>query len=129
MKKILIPLTILLLTGCGNKIVCTTTNGDVSEKHKITYKEDEVIKVETEKVYKFEDEEEHEAFEKIIGFTINQNKNENIEISYKKQKKKYTLTYKYNVQNITEDELVGLGLNKNKTTLVEQLKNNGLKCK
>ena len=130
MKKIILTtLTLILLTGCGNKIICKTKDGDVSEKYKITYKENEITNIEIQKTYKFSDKKEYNAFEKIVKQITTQEKNENIEISYKKKNKKYIITQKYNIPSISEEELKEHGLSKNKEELINNLKNNGLKCK
>ena len=130
MKRIILTtLTIILLTGCGNKIVCKTKDGDVSENYTITYKENEITSIENEKKYKFDNKDEFNSFEKIIKKMTTQNKNENIDVSYKKKNKKYILTQKYDIKNIEEETLKKYGLSKNKEELINNLKNNGLTCK
>lgn len=129
MKKTLIILSVLLLTGCGNTIKCKTDKGTITETYKIKYKKDTITNVTTTKTYKFDTKEEANNYEGIMRHTVLSNKNENIEITYKKKKKKYILTQKYNVENITDEELNQYGLSKNKQELINNLKSDGLTCK
>jgi len=130
MKKILIiTLTALTLTGCGNTIICKTGKGTITETYKIKYKKDTITNVTTTKTYKFNTKEEANNYEGIMRHTVLLNKNENIEITYKKKKKKYILTQKYNIENITNEELNQYGLSKNKQELINNLKSDGLTCK
>ena len=130
MKKLItISLTLLLLTGCGNKITCKTNKDDIRETYKIKYNNNTITNVETIKTYKFKDKTEFKNFEGIIQYTVKSNSNDKIKSSYKKKNKKYILKQEYNIDNLTEEELTKFGLSKNKEELVNNLKNNGLTCK
>jgi Cft2 family RNA processing exonuclease len=129
MKKTLVILSALLLTGCGNKIVCKTTDGAVTEKDTIKYKQNEITKITTVKTYSFEDKEEFEEFEGIIQYGVKAGTSKNTEASYKKKNKKYILTQIYNVSDMDQTELDKLAINKNKDEYVKNLENSGLTCK
>ena len=129
MKKSLIIISVLLLTGCGNKIVCKTTAGTITEKDKIEYKQNEITKITTVKTYSFEEKEDFEQFEGIIQYNVKAGTTKNTEAKYKKKNKKYILTQTYNVSNMDDAELTKLAINKNKDEYVNNLKNSGLTCK
>lgn len=129
MKKSLIIISALLLTGCGNKIVCKTTAGTITEKDKIEYKQNEITKITTVKTYSFEEKEDFEQFEGIIQYNVKAGTTKNTEAKYKKKNKKYILTQTYNVSNMDDAELTKLAINKNKDEYVNNLKNSGLTCK
>lgn len=128
MKKILITsITLLLLTGCGNKITCKTNKDTVSETYKIEYSDNTITNITTIKTYKFKTKEEFKNFEPMLVYYTKTG--DNIKSSYKKKSKKYILKQEYNIDNLTEEELTKYGLSKNKEELVNNLKNNGLTCK
>lgn len=129
MKKSLIIISALLLTGCGNKIVCKTTAGTITEKDTIKYKQNEITKITTVKTYSFEEKEDFEQFEGIIQYNVKAGTTKNTEAKYKKKNKKYILTQTYNVSNMDDAELAKLAINKNKDEYVNNLKNSGLTCK
>lgn len=130
MKKILITsITLLLLTGCGNKIICKTNKDTISETYTIKYNDNNVTKVITEKTYKFNSKDEFKSFEPMMQYIIKSNTDDNIKSSYKKKNKKYILKQEYNVENMSEQDLKKNGLNKNKEELINNLKNSGLTCK
>lgn len=130
MKKLIaISLTIFLLTGCGNKIICKTSKDNVSETYTIEYSDNNVTKVTTQKTYKFDSKQEFKNFEGIMEYIVKLNKNENVESTYKKKFKKYILKNIYTIENMSEEDLTKYGLSNNKEDLVNNLKNNGLTCK
>lgn len=130
MKKLItISITLLLLTGCGNKIICKTNKDTISETYTIKYSDNTVTKVTTEKTYRFDSKDEFKNFEPMMQYIIKSNTDDNIKSSYKKKNKKYILKQEYKVENISEEDLIKYGLNKNKEELVNNLKNNGLTCK
>ena len=130
MKKIItITLTLLLLTGCGNKITCKTNKDDIRETYKIKYNNNTITNVETIKTYKFNTKAEFKNYEGIMRHTTVSNTTDNIKSSYKKKNKKYILKQIFDVEKLTDEELTKYGLSKNKEEFVNNLKNNGLKCK
>ena len=54
---------------------------------------------------------------------------ENIEIEYKKKNKKYILKQKFEIEKLSDEQLEGYGLTKDKDTFVNSLKESGLQCK
>ena len=130
MKKIIIiSTTLLLLTGCGNTIICKTTGGKIIEEYNIKYNKNEITNLTTKKTYKLDTKEQFKNFESIIQYTVKANTSENITAKYKKKNKKYILIQDYNINKMSEEESIKLGVSKNKEELVNRLKNNGLTCK
>lgn len=129
MKKLLILITVLLLTGCGNTITCKTNGGKISEKYKIKYNNNEITNLKTIKSYNFDTKEQFEKFESIVQYNVKAGTADNITSKYKKKNKKYILIQDYNIEKMTEEELNEYGLNKNKNEFVNNLKDSGLKCK
>lgn len=129
MKKISVILATLVLTGCGNKIVCKTTAGSITEKDTIEYKQNEITKITTVKTYSFEEKDDFEQFEGIIQYNVKAGTTKNTEAKYKKKNKKYILTQIYRVSDMDESELTKLAINKDKDEYVKNLENSGLTCK
>jgi len=127
MKKIIIILTTILLTGCGNKITCKTNKDTISETYKIEYSDNTITNITTIKTYKFKTKEEFKNFEPMLVYYTKTG--DNIKSSYKKKNKKYILKQEYNIENISDEKLKQYGLSKNKEELINNLKNNGLTCK
>ena len=130
MKKLItISITLLLLTGCGNNIICKTNKDTISETYTIEHSDNTVTKVTTKKTYKFNSKDEFKSFEPMMQYIIKSNTDDNIKSSYKKKIKKYILKQEYKVENMSDEDLINYGLNKNKEELVNNLKNSGLTCK
>jgi len=129
MKKILIITTLLLLTGCGNTIICKTTGGKIIEEYNIKFNKNEITNLTTKKTYKLDTKEQFKNFESIIQYNVKSSTSENVTAKYKKKNKKYILIQEYNINKMDADELNKYGLNKNKEEYVNNLKNSGLKCK
>ena len=129
MKKILIITTLLVLTGCGNTIICKTTGGKIIEEYNIKYNKNEITNLTTKKTYKLDTKEQFEKFESIVQYNVKASTAPNVTAKYKKKNKKYILIQEYNINKMGADELNKYGLNKNKEEYVNRLKNNGLKCK
>ena len=129
MKKILLITTLLVLTGCGNTIICKTTGGKITEEYKIKYNKNEITNLTTKKTYKLDTKEQFEKFESIVQYNVKASTAPNVTAKYKKKNKKYILIQEYNINKMGADELNKYGLNKNKEEYVNRLKNNGLKCK
>lgn len=129
MKKLIIIGTAILLTGCGNKILCKTTGGKIKEEYNIKYQNNEIIKLTTKKTYKLDTKEQFEKFESIVQYNVKASTTNNIIAKYKKKNKKYILIQEYDIKKMTDEELDKHGLSKNKTELVNNLKNSGLVCK
>lgn len=128
-KLIIISLTLLLLTGCGNTIICKTTGGKITEEYKIKYNKNEITNLTTKKTYKLDTKEQFEKFESIVQYNVKASTAPNVTAKYKKKNKKYILIQEYNVEKMTEEELNKYSLNKNKDEFVNNLKNSGLTCK
>lgn len=128
-KLIIISLTLVLLTGCGNKIICKTQGGKITEKYTIKYSNNQVTKLTTNKTYKLDTKEQFEKFESIIQYNVKASTAPNISAKYKKKNKKYILIQDYNIEKMTDEELEKYSLNKNKDEFVNSLKNSGLTCK
>lgn len=129
MKKSLALISVILLTGCGNKIICKTENGPIEQKFEINYKEDEIQTIKTTKTYKFTDKEEFKAYESVIQYTVKADMSENVTTQYKKKNKKYILIEKYNISKMNENELKKVSMSRNKNELIENFENSGLICK
>ena len=129
MKKILILTSIILLTGCGNKIVCKTENGPIEQKFEIRYKEDEIQTIKTTKTYKFTDKEEFKAYESVIQYTVKADMSENVTTQYKKKNKKYILIENMNISKMNDDELKKVSMSRSKSEIIENFENSGLTCK
>ena len=130
MKKLLIiSITLILLTGCGNKITCKTNGGKITEEYTVKYKNNEIIKLTTQKTYKFDTKEQFEKFESIVQYNVKAGTANNITSKYKKKNKKYILIQDYNIEKMTDEELEGYSLNKSKTEFINNLKDSGLTCK
>lgn len=130
MRKIIITISLLLfLTGCGNKITCKTTKDLITEEYEIKYNNDTVTTVKLLKTYKFNTKAEFKNYEGIMRHTAVSNTTDNIKSSYKKKNKKYILKQIFDVEKLSDEELTKYGLEKNKEKLIDNLKNNGLKCK
>lgn len=128
-KLILISLTLLVLTGCGNKIKCKTTGGKIIEEYNIKYNKNEITNLTTKKTYKLDTKEQFKNFESIVQYNVKASTAPNVTAKYKKKNKKYILIQEYNVEKMTEEELNKYSLNKNKDEFVNNLKNSGLTCK
>ena len=129
MKKLIIIGAAILLTGCGNKIVCKTTGGKIKEEYNIKYQNNEITKLITKKKYKLDTKEQFEKFESIVQYNVKASTTNNITAKYKKKKKKYILIQEYDIKKMTDEELDKHGLSKNKNEVVDSLKNSGLVCK
>lgn len=129
MKKSLAVISILLLTGCGNKITCKTENGPIEQKFEISYKEDEIQTIKTTKTYKFTDKEEFKSYESVIQYTVKAEMSDNVTTKYKKKNKKYLLIKEYNIQKMNEEELKKVNMSRSKSEIIENFENSGLTCK
>jgi len=117
MKKILIVLSLFVLTGCSNKLVCTleSTEENYDSKQKITFKFDKSDKVNDVSVnYSmiFADEETAKTYKNVF-----ESLNENYEITQDKNKINIITTKNYDQYN------------ENKEELKKELEKNGYSCK
>ena len=129
MRKTLALISILLLTGCGNKIICKTENGPIEQKFEISYKEDEIQTIKTTKTYKFTDKEEFKSYESVIQYTVKADMSDNVTTQYKKKNKKYILIEKFNISKMNEEELKKVNMSRSKSEIIENFENSGLTCK
>src|SRR5574344_1481865 len=111
MKKILIITTLLLLTGCGNTIICKTTGGKIIEEYNIKFNKNEITNLTTKKTYKLDTKEQFKNFESIIQYNVKSSTSENVTAKYNKKNKKYILIQEYNINKMDADELNKYGLN------------------
>ena len=132
MKKIIgLFILTLLLSGCTKEITCKTTNSDnnIDINYNIKYQENKIDNITLTKTYKFNTKEELENYNSIMTYTVKKDTTKNINVSYKQKNKKYILTYKYNIKNMSEEEMTETGLKNNKDELINYLSKNGLICK
>lgn len=130
MKKIItISTLLLLLTGCGNTIICKTKNGDIKEEQHIKYNGNNITKITTKKIYKFKNKEDFKKMEGIIKYSVKLGTSDNVTSSYKKKNKKYILTQEYNISKMSEDQIKKSNVSNNKEEYINELKSTGLTCK
>lgn len=133
MRKIILLITLLLITGCSKNVICKSSgsNEDISitQEYKINYEDNNVTNISSKKTYKFEDEQQFENFENLMNYTVSMLKQDNVDASYKKKNKKYILTEKYSVQELDDEKIITLGLSKNLDELKQKMQENGLECK
>ncbi|MBP3920847.1 MAG: hypothetical protein J6D28_04705 [Bacilli bacterium] len=131
MKKIIVlVITLIFITGCGNKIVCRTNNDNsVSEIYEISYVDDNVTDIINRKIYRFDNKEEFNNFENLMNYKVESNGNNNVKISYKKKNKKYILISEYDVDLLSDQQLKQFGLSRSLSDLKGSLMEYGLSCK
>ena len=129
MRKVLILLGIFLLTGCGNTLTCKTGKSDVSEVYKIEYSGNDITGISVKKIYKFDNKNDFKSFEGIIQYNVKADSVNKVKSSYKKKRKKYILKQVFNIDNLSDEDLTRYGLSKNKDTLIDKFRSNGLTCK
>ena len=129
MKKIIILTTLILLTGCGNTIICKTKDGNIKEEYKIEYKNNDITKITINKTYKFDNKEDFKKVEGIIQYSVKLGTSDNVTSKYKKKNKKYILIQEYNVLKMNEEELEKFNITANKEEYINKQKSDGLTCK
>ena len=129
MKKLLVLTTLILLTGCGNTIICKTKDGDIQEKYYIKYSDNDITKIKTKKIYKFDNKEDFKQMEWIIKYSVKLGTSDNITSKYKKKNKKYILIQEYDISKMDEEQLKKQNVSNNKEEYVNKLKSDGLTCK
>lgn len=130
MKKIItIAVLLLMITGCDNVIICKTKGGNIKEEYSIKYSGNDITKITTKKIYRFDNKEEFKNFESIVQYSVKANISNNVTAKYKKKNKKYILIQEYNIKNMSEEELTKYSINKNKEEYINKLKLDGLICK
>ncbi len=129
MKKIIILTTLILLTGCGNTIICKTKDGNIKEEYKIEYKNNDITKITINKTYKFDNKEDFKKVEGIIQYSVKLGTSDNVTSKYKKKNKKYILIQEYNVSKMNEEELEKFNIIANKEEYINKQKSDGLTCK
>ena len=117
MKKILLVLSVMLLTGCGNKLVCNleTSEENYESKQKITFKfdsSDKVNDVTVDYTMIFEDEETAKTYKNVF-----ETLDDNYEINLEKNEINIISTKNYDQYK------------ENKEELKKQFENNGYSCK
>lgn len=131
-KTIILTLMLFIITGCDKKIVCKLTGNDdnpkTTQKYEIHYKNNSVTKIAINRTYEFKSKIAFEQFESLLNYTqpVDQ---ENMQISYKKHKQTYNIIEIYNYEKLTPEEKDSIGYPENKSDLINDLKNQGLKCK
>ena len=129
MKKIIILTTLILLTGCGNTIICKTKDGNIKEEYKIEYKNNDITKITINKTYKFDNKEDFKKVEGIIQYSVKLGTSDNVTSKYKKKNKKYILIQECNVLKMNEEELEKFNITANKEEYINKQKSDGLTCK
>ena len=117
MKKTLILLSLFILTGCSNKLVCTleTNEENYKSEQKITFKfddSDKVTDVSVDYSMIFADEESAKSYA-----TVFKTLEEDYEINQKGNKINIITTKNYEQYKESKDELK------------QELENNGYSCK
>lgn len=129
MKKLLILTTLILLTGCGNTIICKTKGGNIKEEYYIKYNGNDITKITTKKIYKFDNKEDFKKMEGIIQYSVKLGTSDNVTSKYKKKNKKYILIQEYNISKMSEEQLKNSKVSNNKEEYINKLKSDGLTCK
>lgn len=132
MKKILIAISLLTLTGCGQKLICTnnteTETLKIEEKLIITHQINKVTNVETDVTYTIKDENIKESFKKTFE-TIKENYNKE-NINYKEEIKDniYKFNVKYSPEKLDEETLNNFRSAKKFKKYKEKILEQGMKC-
>lgn len=145
MKKVLILLVLLLLTGCGQQInTCNVKTKELEQKWKYISKNDRVKEIELEIIYdnsifenidSFEslNEDQKETLKKQIlaklGFEKNNYEGLNIEVTVNKE---IAVMVKVDYNKASKDLLTKVGMNledNNINNIMANMKTNGATCK
>ena len=129
MKKLLILTTLILLTGCGNTIICKTKDGNIKEEYYIKYNGNDITKITTKKIYKFNNKEDFKKMAGIIQYSVKLGTSDNVTSKYKKKNKKYILIQEYDISKMDEEQLKKQNVSNDKEEYINKLKSEGLTCK
>ncbi len=132
MKKIIIIISLMILTGCTEKIICTnnteTENLKIEEQLIITHKGNKIKNVENNVEYIIKDENIKESFNKTFE-TIKENyKNQYINYSEEINENTYKFNVNYSPNQLEEEILNKLNSSKNLETYKKKILEQGMKC-
>lgn len=132
MKKLVVLISLLFLTGCTEKTTCTNNNENdtlkIDETLIVTHKGKKITKIENNVTYEIKDDTINENFKKTFNEIKETYNNEFINYNEEIKENTYKFDINYNPNKLTEEILNKINSSKRYDIYKQKILERGMKC-
>jgi predicted small lipoprotein YifL len=108
-KTVLALITLIALTGCGNKLKCTYSDQNEIMKQEKTYyintKNNVITKIKTIEKFEIFNEKINENYDYVLSLKFEDFKANNIDYKYEHNDNKYNIETTFEINNLDEEKI------------------------